>query len=75
MGILYCLPKTERNCKNKYTKNKATLGTPLVVQWLMLHASNAECVGLIAGQEIKIPHAAQCGQKIKINKNIFSPHK
>ena len=73
MGILYCLPKTEKNCKNKYTENKATLGTSLVVQWLMLHASNAVCMSLIAGQGTKIPHAAQCGQKIKMNKVLYSP--
>ena len=63
MGILYCLPKTERNYKNKYTKNKATLGTSLVVQRLMLHASKAECVGVIAGQGTKIPHAAHVAKK------------
>ena len=73
MGILYCLPKTDKNCKNKYTENKATLGTSLVVQWLMLHASNAECMSLIAGQGTKIPHAAQCGQQIKMNKVLYSP--
>ena len=37
-----------------------------MVQWLRLHAINAEGVGSIPGQGIKIPHAMSCGQKIKI---------
>ena len=32
-------------------------GTSLVVQWLRLHAPNAEGMGLIPGQGTKIPHA------------------
>ena len=35
----------------------------IVVQWLRLHASNAGGVGLIPGQQTKIPHASECGQK------------
>ena len=38
-------------------------GTPLVVQWLSVWASNARGAGLIPGQETKIPHAAWCNQK------------
>ena len=30
----------------------------LVVQWLRLHASNAEAAGLIPGEGTKVPHAA-----------------
>ena len=33
-----------------------------------LHASTARVMGLIPGQEIKIPHAEQCGQKKKVTK-------
>ena len=36
-----------------------------MVQWLRLHASNARGVGSIPGWGIKIPHAAQRGQKAK----------
>ena len=32
--------------------------TSLVVQWLRLHASNADGMGLIPGQRRKIPHAS-----------------
>ena len=40
-----------------------SLGTPLAVQWLRLHASNAGSVGLIPGQGIKMPHAAGAKNK------------
>ena len=40
-------------------------GTSLVVQWLRLHTSNAEGMGLIPGQGTKIPHATWCSQKKK----------
>ena len=39
-------------------------GTSLLVQWLRLSASNAGGLGLIPGQETKIPHAVQCDLKI-----------
>ena len=38
--------------------------TSLRVQWLRLHASNAEDVGLIPGRGIKIPHATWHSQMI-----------
>ena len=38
-------------------------GTSLVIQWLRLHAP-MQGMGLIPGQETKIPHAAQCSQKL-----------
>ena len=44
---------------------KMTLGTPLMVQWLGLGAFTAKGPGSIPGQEIKIPQAVGCGQKIK----------
>ena len=47
---------------------KNAYGTSLVVQWLTLHAANAGGMGLIPGQATKIPHAMQCGQKIKKQK-------
>ena len=34
-------------------------GTSLVVQWLRLHASNAEGVGSIPGVGTKIPHTRE----------------
>ena len=37
-------------------------GTSLAIQWLGLHASNAETKGSIPGRETKIPHASQHGQ-------------
>ena len=43
-------------------------GTSLVVQWLRLHAVNAEGVGSIPGQGTKIPHAMARDQKIKKKK-------
>ena len=39
-------------------------GTSLAVQWLRLRASHAGGMGLIPGQETKIPNAMQCGKKI-----------
>ena len=35
-------------------------GTSLVVQWLRLHAPNAEGMGMILDQETKIPFAIGC---------------
>ena len=47
-------------------------GTSLEIQWLGLHASNAETKGLIPGQETQIPHASQHGQIKKKKKDIAS---
>ena len=47
---------------------KQNLGNFLTVQWLRVCATNAQDVGSIPGWETKIPHAVQCGQKIK---NVF----
>ena len=41
------------------------LGTPLVFQWLRLHAPNARGMGSIPGWGTKIPHATGWGQKKK----------
>ena len=46
-------------------KKKEEEGTSLMVQWLRLCAPNLGGTGSIPGQEIKIPHAAWHGQKIK----------
>ena len=48
-------------------------GTSLAVQWLGLHASNAETKGSIPGQETKIPHASQHGhiKKKKIQHPVY----
>ena len=43
-------------------------GTPLLVQWLRLCASNAGDVGLIPGWGTKISHAMWHGQKKKKEK-------
>ena len=40
-------------------------GTPLVVQWLRLCASNAGYMGFISGQRTKISRASQHGQILK----------
>ena len=37
----------------------------LEVQWLRFCASNAGGMGLIPGQGTEVPHAAECGQKLK----------
>ena len=50
----------------KLVKEKRGGGTSLAVQWLTLHVSNAGDVGLIPGWRTKMPHAARCGQKKKI---------
>ena len=39
-------------------KSQTEETSTLVVQWLKLHASNAEDVCSIPGRETKIPHAA-----------------
>ena len=39
-------------------------GTSLAMQRLRFHTSNAEGTGSIPGQGNKVPHAAQCGQKV-----------
>ena len=43
--------------------------TSLAVQWLRLRASTAGGVGSIPGWGTRIPHASQCSQKTKQNKN------
>lgn len=46
--------------------SKDPLGASLEAQWLRLPASTAGGLGSIPGCETKIPHATQCGKKIKI---------
>ena len=60
--INFCSPFSA----NLYINNRA-LGTSLVVQWLRCCASNAGGMGLIPGQETKIPYAMLCSQ---INQSI-----
>ena len=43
-------------------------GTSLVVQWFRLCTSTAGGAGSIPGPGTKIPHALQCGQKLKKKK-------
>ena len=45
------------------------MGTSLVIQWLKLHASNAEGTGLIL--EIEIPHVMWCSENKKMGLLIF----
>ena len=57
--ILAYREKKERKIKNKTEKTncrKTGTETCLAVQWLRLHASNAEDKGSIPGWGIKIPH-------------------
>ena len=49
-------------------KKKLLSGTPLVIQWLTLHAANAGATGSVPGQGTKIQHAVQRGQKIEVKK-------
>ena len=49
-------------------KKRRKVGASLAVQWLRLQVSNAGCTGSIPPQGTEIPHAAQCGQKIKEKK-------
>ena len=44
------------NCVHMLTKRQV-LGASLMVQWLILHVSNAGGVGLIPDRGTKIPHA------------------
>ena len=50
-------------CKNNWTSPEA--------QWLRLHASTAGGTGSNPNWGIKIPHAAQCSQKIRKDKNKY----
>ena len=45
-----------------------TTGASQGVQWLRLRTSSAGGVDMISGRRTKNPHAAQCGQKIKLDK-------
>ena len=45
-------------------------GTCLVVHWLSLNASIAGNMGVTPGGETKIPHATQCGRKLKKKKIV-----
>ena len=49
-------------------KKEQLAGTPLVVQWLRLHASNAGDTGSILGRGTKIPHAAWPTRKLEKKK-------
>ena len=49
-------------------------GTSLAVPWLRLHPSNIGGTGSITGWAIRIPHAAQCGQKKKKKKIYTHTH-
>ena len=46
-------------------------GTSLVVQWLRLHASNAEGMGSIPGWGTKIPHAIRGVANKQTNKTTL----
>ena len=50
--------------------NNCVIGTSLAGQRLRLRASNVRNAGLIPVWGTKVPHAAWCSQKIKINKNF-----
>ena len=52
---------------------KTNSRTSPVDQWLRPHAYNAGNMGLIPGQGTKIPHAVQCGQKVKNKTTSSSP--
>ena len=52
---------TIKKCREESTL-KSKIGTSLVVQWSILHASNAGGTGSIPGHGTKIPPAAWCGQ-------------
>ena len=65
MRVLYTEWKENKAQELEIPTFKICIGTFLVVQWLRLHTSNADGVGSIPGQETKIPHAKQCGQRIK----------
>ena len=41
-----------------------------MAQCLVIHASNAECLGLIHDQEIDIPHALWCSKKKKKKQSL-----
>ena len=52
-------------CEGKKKNQRLNIMKPVklkVVQWLKLHTSNAQGVGLIPGQGTKIPHAMWHGQ-------------
>ena len=45
--------------------SKDPLGAPLEAQWLRLPTSTAGGLGSFPGRGTKIPHATQCGKKLK----------
>ena len=49
-------------------------GTSFLVHWLRLCSSNAGDTGSIPVQRTKIPHAVQCGQKLKNKKKQARIH-
>ena len=55
---------------NHSLKEKRFLGTSLLVQWLRHHTPSAGGPGLCPSWGTKIPHAAQCSQKRKKEKEI-----
>ena len=81
MGICFRNPeafikkrKIEANCYHysvslhSFKKKEKKIGISLMAQCLIIHASNAECLVPIHDQEIDIPHATCCSQKIKKKK-------
>ena len=61
---------TGHKCQQCYSLG--TLGNSLVVQWLGLHAFNAEGPSMILRCRTKIPQATQSGQKKKKRKKKLS---
>ena len=55
-------------------KNKQRCGPSLPVQWLRLCAPNTEGAVSIPGWGTKIPHATECGQKLKTNSCVSTSH-
>ena len=45
-----------------------------MVQWLRLHASNAECTSLIPDGGTKIPHSIRCSKNFFVRKKILDLH-
>ena len=59
------------SCRTSYNKNAP--GTSPVVQWLRLHATNAEGTGLIPGPATKVPFAAKRLKKKKLQASYQCP--
>ena len=68
MIVLIMISSTVYKEYNQFFFIKRKNRSSLVVQWLRLHAFTVGGTSSIPGHRTKIPHAAQCSQKLKKKK-------